>query len=111
MHFLVDQDVYQMTIEFLRNEGHDVIPIKELGLEQAADLLLLQKAKELERIFVTRDRDFGALVFLEKETSNGVIFLRGKPAEIKSVHDELRVVLKNHTDEENRQKSNQFTTS
>jgi hypothetical protein len=34
MLFLADQDVYKITIEFLRNEGHDVVSIKEVGLEK-----------------------------------------------------------------------------
>jgi len=100
MRFLVDQDVYQATIEFLLKQGHDVVPIKRLGLERASDLLLLQKAKELERLFVTRDKDFGALVFLEKEASGGVVFLRGKPTEIELIHSELVGVLQSHTEDE-----------
>lgn len=67
------------NIEFLIKEGHDVIPVKRLGLERASDLVLLQKAKEMERIFLTRDKDFGTLVFLERESSGGVILLRGRP--------------------------------
>ena len=46
IHLLIDQDIYQTTIEFLIKEGHDVIPVKRLGLERASDLVLLQKAKE-----------------------------------------------------------------
>ena len=100
MFFFIDQDVYRITIEFLKAEGHDVIPVKEVGLEQTSDRLLLRKARELDRIFITRDKDFGSLVFLEKELSCGVILLRGKSSEIKSLHNELRIIFKNHTDEE-----------
>ena len=100
MRFLIDQDVYHLTIEFLIKERHDVIPVKHLGLERAPDVLLLRKAKEMERIFVTRDKDFGSLVFFENEVSSGVIFLRGKPKEIELIHNELAVVLENHTEAE-----------
>ena len=31
MRFLVDQDVYQVTISWLRSEGHDVVTARELG--------------------------------------------------------------------------------
>ena len=64
MRFLVDQDVYQVTIEWLKKEGHDVVTAKELGMQRAADQDLLKKAKEKDRLFLTRDKDFGALVFL-----------------------------------------------
>jgi predicted nuclease of predicted toxin-antitoxin system len=35
---------------------------------------LLQKARVMKRLFVTRDKDFGALVFLKEEIATGVIF-------------------------------------
>ena len=100
MRFLIDQDVYHLTIEFLIKRHHDVIPVKQLSLERAPDILLLRKAKEMERIFVTRDKDFGTLVFFEEEASGGVIFLKGKPKEIELVHSELAVVLENYTEVE-----------
>jgi len=100
MRFLTDQDVYQLTIEFLIKEHHDVIPGKQLGLERAPDILLLRKAKEMEHIFVTRDKDFGTLVFFEEEASGGVIFLRGKPRQIELIHSELAVILENHSEVE-----------
>ncbi len=37
MRLLVDQDVYYVTIEWLRKEGHDVVTAKELGMQRAAD--------------------------------------------------------------------------
>ena len=100
MRFLLDQDIYHLTMQFLIKEHHDVISAKQLGLERAPDILLLRKAKEMERIFVTRDKDFGTLIFFEEEVAGGVIFLRGKPKEIELVHDELAVVLQKHTETE-----------
>lgn len=89
MQFLADQDVYQMTVDWLRNQGHDVVTAKELGMERAADEDLLQKAKVLDRRFLTRDKDFGALVFLHKELSAGVILLRVAPTTVEEAHREL----------------------
>jgi len=31
VRFLADQDVYWITVEWLRKEGHDVVTAKELG--------------------------------------------------------------------------------
>jgi len=36
MRFLVDQDVYHVTVEWLRKEGHDVVTAKEVGMQRAA---------------------------------------------------------------------------
>src|SRR2546429_7709755 len=79
MKFLIDQDVYAITIKALKNDGHDVILCSELGLSRAADETLLSKAKEMNRILVTRDRDYGTLVFARQIVA-GVIYLRILPS-------------------------------
>ena len=67
MKLLADNDVYKITVDFLRQHGHDVVNAKELGLNKASDKELLEKAKIMDRLFITRDKDFGMLVFLKKE--------------------------------------------
>ena len=61
MRFLLDQDVYAVTIRFLRDLGHDVVPVAQTGCSQADDSDLLRIAQERGRIFVTRDRVSGGL--------------------------------------------------
>jgi predicted nuclease of predicted toxin-antitoxin system len=100
MRFLVDHDVYAVTIEWLRQQGHDVVTAKDLCMQQAADEELLAKAKELDRLFLSRDKDFGALVFLHAAGSSGVIFLRVTPITIEEVHSELRRLLNEQTEGE-----------
>lgn len=58
MKLLLDQDVYESTARFLVGLRHDVVRVAELGMAQASDEENLQKALELNRIFVTRDRDY-----------------------------------------------------
>ncbi len=59
MKLLLDQDVYFATERFLRELGHDVVTAAELGCSRSRDADLLQRARELDRIFVTRDRGSG----------------------------------------------------
>jgi predicted nuclease of predicted toxin-antitoxin system len=92
MKFSADQDVYAITISFLRGLGHDVVSAAQLGLPQAEDAELLRIAHVQERIFVTRDRDFGALVFVQG-SGPGVIYLRSLPSTQNAVHAELERVL------------------
>ena len=40
MRFLLDQDVYAKTVSFLRNAGHDVTRVAELGLSRAIDEII-----------------------------------------------------------------------
>jgi predicted nuclease of predicted toxin-antitoxin system len=79
VRFLADQDVYAGTIRFLSVLGHEVVPAARLGLARAPDADLLRVAHEQQRIFLTRDRDFGALVFARGGES-GVIYLRMLPS-------------------------------
>jgi predicted nuclease of predicted toxin-antitoxin system len=68
-------------------------------MAQAEDVDLLQVAHERERIFVTRDRDFGGLVFVQGN-SPGVIYLRILPATRDAVHAELERVLTLYSESE-----------
>ena len=100
MRLLADQDIYQTIVTQLREWGHDVMTAKELGMQRASDESLLRKAKETNRIFITRDKDFGALVFLEEASSTGVILLRVTPITIESVYQELHQLFYKHTETE-----------
>ena len=99
MRFLLDQDVYAVTIRFLRDLEHDVVPVAQIGCSQADDSDLLRIAQEQGWIFVTRDRDFGRLVFVE-DLGAGVIYLRILPSTQNAVHQELERVLKVYSEKE-----------
>jgi len=45
MRLLIDQDVYQGTVNELRQRGHDAITVKDLQMEQASDERLLVEAR------------------------------------------------------------------
>ncbi len=99
MKFLADQDVYAITIGGLSDLGHDVVRAAELGLAQADDDELLRVARDQQRIFVTRDRDFGALVFIQGG-GPGVIYLRILPSTRNAVHAEIERVLRLYSERE-----------
>jgi len=99
MKLLLDQDIYAATARFLVALGHDVVPVARISLSQAQDQEILRVAQEQNRILVTRDRDFGHLVFV-KELGAGVIYLRILPSTLEIVHAELERVLNLHTEQE-----------
>lgn len=99
MKLLLDQDVYEITARFLIGLEHDVVRVAELGMARASDEENLNKAIELNRIFVTRDRDYGNLVFV-KEIRTGVLYLRVLPSNIASVHAELERILKEYDEDD-----------
>ncbi len=99
MNFLLDQDVYAATGRYLSQLGHDVVRVAEIGMAQASDANLLQVAHGQDRIFVTCDRDFGSLVFLQGMGA-GVLYLRMLPSTQNAVHAELRRVLESYSEED-----------
>ncbi len=60
---------------------------------------MLASAQADQRILVTRDRDYGAIVFVQGGGS-GVIYLRTAPSTIAAVHAELERVLSLYTEQE-----------
>jgi predicted nuclease of predicted toxin-antitoxin system len=99
MRFLLDQDVYAATARFLGSLGHEVVLAAQLGLSRADDSDLLRIAHDQSRIFVTRDRDFGRLVFVN-DLGAGVLYLRVLPSTQRVVHEELERVLKIYSEDE-----------
>ncbi|MGQ3684270.1 MAG: DUF5615 family PIN-like protein [Candidatus Loosdrechtia sp.] len=100
MKLFIDHDVYRITVDFLRQHGHDVVTAKELGLHTASDEELLEKAKNMDRLLITRDKDFGMLIFLKKELCSGVICLKTTPLTIHEVHNELHKILEKYTEKD-----------
>jgi predicted nuclease of predicted toxin-antitoxin system len=99
MRLLLDQDIYQSAIRFLVDLGHDVLLVEQIGLASVANDRLIAVAQEQGRIFVTRDRDFGGLVFVSG-VETGVIYLRISPSRMAIVHQELQTVLASYTEDD-----------
>ena len=88
-----------MTARFLTEDGHDVVLAAQLGLSQASDEIILKTAQEQNRILVTRDRDYGNLVFV-RGLGSGVIYLRMLPATAKTLHENLAQAIQRHSEAE-----------
>lgn len=96
MKFLLDQDVYAVTADFLINARYDVVLVAQLGLSRAKDAEILSTAQAQGRILITRDRDYGNLVFVQA-LGSGVIYLRILPSTAKAVHEELMRVIQKYS--------------
>ncbi len=99
MKLLLDQDVYEITARYLAEIGHDVLKVSELGMARAEDEENLRKAREINRVFVTRDRDYGNLVFVRRMRI-GVLYLRMLPSNRDAVHLELKRILDEYSEDE-----------
>lgn len=77
MNFLFDENIGKEIAKSLRLLGHTTSRIREInpGIEDAK---VLDLAIQKDSILITSDKDFGELIFKEKQHSLGVIFLRLK---------------------------------
>ena len=75
MRFLSDESVDSAVTLALRSAGHDVrAAAEEMG--GADDAVLVAAAADDDRLLITKDRDFGQLVFAQGQPTAGVIYVR-----------------------------------
>ena len=77
MKLLADENMGTASVAWLREMGHDVLWDAE-SLHSAPDTDVLEHANSSSRILLTRDTDFGYLVFHEHRVSHGIVLLRLK---------------------------------
>lgn len=75
MKLLADEGVERYIVEYLREKGLDIKYIKDIkrGME---DEEVLSMAQNEERILITKDKDFGELVYYHKKLHSGIILNR-----------------------------------
>lgn len=75
MKLLADANIEAALVRWLRLEHHDLVWAAEMS-PSTPDSQLIALAAAQERVLLTYDRDFGELVFLRSEHSNGIVLLR-----------------------------------
>jgi predicted nuclease of predicted toxin-antitoxin system len=75
MRFLADESCDFAVVRALRAAGYDVVAVADIA-PRADDEAVAHLAAREARILITEDKDFGQLVFAQKEPSGGVILIR-----------------------------------
>ena len=76
MRFLIDSPLSPALAEALRRSGHDVVHVRDIGLQAAGDLEVFRRAAAQERTIVSADTDFGTLLALTRDTKPSVVIFR-----------------------------------
>ena len=62
MRFLVDNALSPVLATLLSQAGHDALHVRSIELQRAEDIVIFDKAAAEDRIVVSADTDFGALL-------------------------------------------------
>jgi len=93
MRILADENIQEPTLLFLRELGHDVIGVNEVGLKSAPDTDIFQKAQQEQRVVLTYNCDFADIRDLADKEHHGVIRLRIENQRVYHVHPLLKAAL------------------
>lgn len=76
MRFLVDANLSPRVASLLASAGHDAVTVREVGLASASDEDVLEHASSEQRVLVSHDTDFGALLAFRGLTAPSFILFR-----------------------------------
>lgn len=75
MTFLADENVDRQIVERLRLDGHQVAYVPEMS-PGILDEVVLTESRNSASVLITADKDFGELVFRQRQASTGVLLIR-----------------------------------
>jgi predicted nuclease of predicted toxin-antitoxin system len=87
MKLLLDQGLPLSAAALLRDVGLDTIHVGEMGMSEAEDADIIQRARDDGRIVVTLDADFHTLLALDVALTPSVIRIRIKRLRAQALMD------------------------
>jgi predicted nuclease of predicted toxin-antitoxin system len=93
MKLLLDQGLPLSAAALLRDANIDTIHVGEIGMSEAEDADIIQKSRDEERIVVTLDADFHALLALDVATTPSVMRIRIERLRAQALTDLLFTVI------------------
>jgi len=93
MKLLLDQGLPLSAAALLRDAGIDAIHVGEIGMSEAEDAGIIQRARDEGRIVATLDADFHTLLALDVAIAPSVIRIRIERLRAQALTDLLLTVI------------------
>ena len=100
---VADLDIAVAVIRFLRDEGVDVVSVREENWYNYEDRDILREAHEMNRFVFTHDSDFSELAVHQGQIITGIIHLRSGSCPSAEVMADLEILLNAEIDWTRRQ--------
>jgi predicted nuclease of predicted toxin-antitoxin system len=76
VNFLIDENLSPRVAELMTKAGHNAVHVRDLRATSAPDAAIMALAVADERVIVSADTDFGALLAQSRATEPSVILVR-----------------------------------
>ena len=76
MRFLVDNAISPVVVEGLNKAGHDARHVRDFNMQSASDMEIFKRAANENRILISAETDFSALLALWHQKKPSLILLR-----------------------------------
>lgn len=76
MRFLVDENLSPRVAELLSKPGHDAVHVRDLQATSAPDSTIMALATTGDRVIISADTDFGALLAHTRAAKPSVLLVR-----------------------------------
>jgi len=94
LEFLANMNISPITVEKLRGLGWHIIRVSEIMDIKSKDLQILDYAKEHNKVLITQDLDFSAILAAKGYEKPSVISLRFDNAEPNFIADRIVEIVK-----------------
>jgi len=97
MRILVDENIPGMTVQALRDGGHEVLDVRGSETEGAADSSLWEAAQREGRLVITTDKGF---LERRQEAHHGLLVVRLRQPNRDKIHRRVMLALSQFTERE-----------
>lgn len=99
LEFLANMNISPVTVEKLRGRGWNIIRVSEIMDRGARDAEILDYAKGHNKVLITQDLDFSALLAAKRYDKPSVVSLRFDNADPNFIADRIVEIVKEFEEE------------